>query len=539
MLVHSIFESISGEAGFFPQGIWCTFIRLQGCNLRCHWCFGIVPGRRIPRIIYSRKANKKLNEVRVGDKLMTFSQSTREIVETEVVGVFNREVDIWLRITIEGKQYFVTEEHPFFTTRGLIPANELRLGDQILHSSSCQKMSFQKKLVNPMKRKEVALKSAQNTDYKETGRAIRNSIKQKKSNGTYHASWEVLSKRRQNEVRKKISQANSGANNGNWRGGKQINCNLLKDKIKNQLITSCSICGEDFKHIKSKKSNGVGLDVHHRDGNRDNDLLNNLQIVCESCHYSLHQAGYNFWKSPRKDGKKLAVQNGYEVQQIKKIDRNKIPPSVRPKPLKVYNLQCSPHNSYIIDYMWVHNCDTPEAQARESDVAKEMSFEKIADQCHTKHILITGGEPLFRNQNELIELIMLLINKKHFIQIETNGSINLPGPYVPPKDKVFWVMDRKTLSSGMTGKMISVDQLKEQCEVNSVIFKYVISHELDLNWAISDMKRFPEQEKFIISPVDADGSKILWMKNKILRVSEELIDKIIFSIQMHKILNLS
>jgi 7-carboxy-7-deazaguanine synthase len=186
-----------------------------------------------------------------------------------------------------------------------------------------------------------------------------------------------------------------------------------------------------------------------------------------------------------------------------------------------------------------HWCDTPEAQARESDVAKEMSFEKIADQCLTKHILITGGEPLFRNQNELIELIMLLINKKHFIQIETNGSINLPGPYVPPKDKVFWVMDRKTLSSGMTGKMIPVDQLKEQCEVNSVIFKYVISHELDLNWAISDMKRFPEQEKFIISPVDADGSKILWMKDKILRVSEELIDKIIFSIQMHKILNLS
>ncbi len=36
--VHSIFESISGEAGFFPQGSWCTFIRLQGCNLRCSWC---------------------------------------------------------------------------------------------------------------------------------------------------------------------------------------------------------------------------------------------------------------------------------------------------------------------------------------------------------------------------------------------------------------------------------------------------------------------------------------------------------------------
>jgi len=38
LLVNEIFESISGEAGGFPQGSWCTFIRLQGCNLGCSWC---------------------------------------------------------------------------------------------------------------------------------------------------------------------------------------------------------------------------------------------------------------------------------------------------------------------------------------------------------------------------------------------------------------------------------------------------------------------------------------------------------------------
>jgi 7-carboxy-7-deazaguanine synthase len=36
--IHSIFESISGEVGFIPQGSWCTIVRLQGCNLRCKWC---------------------------------------------------------------------------------------------------------------------------------------------------------------------------------------------------------------------------------------------------------------------------------------------------------------------------------------------------------------------------------------------------------------------------------------------------------------------------------------------------------------------
>ncbi len=36
--VHSIFKSISGECGYFRQGSWVTFIRLDGCNLRCSYC---------------------------------------------------------------------------------------------------------------------------------------------------------------------------------------------------------------------------------------------------------------------------------------------------------------------------------------------------------------------------------------------------------------------------------------------------------------------------------------------------------------------
>lgn len=38
--INEIFQSISGEAGHpnFPQGTFCTFIRFQGCSLRCNWC---------------------------------------------------------------------------------------------------------------------------------------------------------------------------------------------------------------------------------------------------------------------------------------------------------------------------------------------------------------------------------------------------------------------------------------------------------------------------------------------------------------------
>lgn len=36
MLVTEIFKSIQGESSF--AGLPCTFVRLTGCNLRCHWC---------------------------------------------------------------------------------------------------------------------------------------------------------------------------------------------------------------------------------------------------------------------------------------------------------------------------------------------------------------------------------------------------------------------------------------------------------------------------------------------------------------------
>jgi len=38
MKINEIFRSIDGEVNKWGQGIWSTFIRTQGCNLRCSYC---------------------------------------------------------------------------------------------------------------------------------------------------------------------------------------------------------------------------------------------------------------------------------------------------------------------------------------------------------------------------------------------------------------------------------------------------------------------------------------------------------------------
>ena len=49
MVVTEIFKSIQGESTF--TGLPCIFVRLTGCNLRCHWCdtaYAFHGGKKLP-----------------------------------------------------------------------------------------------------------------------------------------------------------------------------------------------------------------------------------------------------------------------------------------------------------------------------------------------------------------------------------------------------------------------------------------------------------------------------------------------------------
>jgi 7-carboxy-7-deazaguanine synthase len=93
---------------------------------------------------------------------------------------------------------------------------------------------------------------------------------------------------------------------------------------------------------------------------------------------------------------------------------------------------------------------------------------------HTRHVLLTGGEPLL--QHNTPELVRLLTEQNYAVSIETHGEISIAP--VAPLARI--IMDIKTPSSGMCrwGFKQNLKHLKPNDEI-----KFVIASIEDYKWA--------------------------------------------------------
>jgi organic radical activating enzyme len=178
-----------------------------------------------------------------------------------------------------------------------------------------------------------------------------------------------------------------------------------------------------------------------------------------------------------------------------------------------------------------------------------MTPDEIFEHCHNKHILITGGEPLHQGRI-LSPLISRLLHSGKKVQIETNGSYPIPHPdwtAIPGYDQlpVYWVVDHKCPSSGMSSAMLPISDLVSQIHRarkhgDDVWIKWVITDERDLEF---DLARIGKMTRLVrvphlISPIDGKGEMVRNLVKSIREYDESLVEKITFSVQLHKIINM-
>lgn len=405
--VVSIWDTIQGEGPF--AGHPAVFVRLAGCNLQCPNCFGVDTKSRIPYLARSTGAKIRLDKVQEGEVVLTFDENL-SLAETIIQSVLSRKVAEWIEIVIDNKVYDVTPEHPFFTTRGLVEASSLKVGDDILEVRAGELIAFKKMGDrNPMKNPEVAARSTANTDYQAMGKKVSATIVGKMESGMYTPTFHLLSPEEQEEVRRKQSLAKRRNKNPNWTG-RNANWLDIQELIDNQEVQQqqCERCNK----------NNCRLLIHHSDGNHENDRPSNLMVWCHRCHNQEHQRGYNFWNGTRRDGKQLVkAHNGQKVQSVRR----------KKGTLTVRNVSCSPYPSFLANRMWVHNCDTDYTSRRVLmspihilDHVMILTSERMRTSRLAPLVVLTGGEPFRQNIAPLVNTLMKVGMN---VQVETNGTI--------------------------------------------------------------------------------------------------------------------
>lgn len=166
----------------------------------------------------------------------------------------------------------------------------------------------------------------------------------------------------------------------------------------------------------------------------------------------------------------------------------------------------------------------------------EMTIEQILEKVNKnyKRITLTGGEPLVHR--DCSDLVNRLIDMGCEVNIETNGAVDIVEflERVPNTDKLFFTIDYKLPSSGMTDRMIWDNFLNlRPCDV----IKFVVGSDADIQLTIGIVGRlkqfYKEMPHIFIGAVygmfEAQKLVDIMLKEKVLSDAR-------FQIQLHKVI---
>lgn len=167
----------------------------------------------------------------------------------------------------------------------------------------------------------------------------------------------------------------------------------------------------------------------------------------------------------------------------------------------------------------------------------EMTLEQILEEVSRRkniNVTITGGEPLIHNG--IKELICKLLSKGHYVNIETNGTVDTrPIRLYCGTDKLFFTVDYKSISSNMNSRMCH-NNFEGLCKQDVV--KFVVGTMMDLQDALEFIKKrgwleqFPNSPKIYFSPVFGQ----IEMADIVDFMKDENLQGVRLQVQLHKII---
>ena len=401
MIINEIFSSIDGEAR--RAGELATFIRTNGCNLKCSWCFAAGKDGKFPYVRLPDGSVKSLDKVESGDEIMTLD-NVGNLTITTVQETHRHQSSEYERLVFPTTALICTPEHPFWSDGRWVAAKDLAVGNNCIRVSDYEY-----------------------AEYQIIGAEGRTILEDYSTNAV--------------KLFDSLNKPNKGEQNGNYREDYPYrNFAKLKYLISKKYLT-CDAFGNNGKLV-----------VHHIDGNPENDAINNLAVITKHLHDKLHARGYNFGQTTKEKSKNVPVLShtrSYGIDYCHQLGH---------KEKTFINLTCSPYNTFLVDDIYVHNCDSKYTWGTEKGA--NMTVDEIVKKCeefNNYNVTFTGGEPLL--QKDADDLIWALW-KQFDISIETNGSVKWSDrSWFKDNWQNIWVCaDYKAKSSGEQDKMLPMEE---------------------------------------------------------------------------------
>tara|TARA_Y100000310_G_C20703501_1_gene832307 strand:+ start:314 stop:1027 length:714 start_codon:yes stop_codon:yes gene_type:complete len=142
-------------------------------------------------------------------------------------------------------------------------------------------------------------------------------------------------------------------------------------------------------------------------------------------------------------------------------------------------------------------CDTAHSlYTRKAFKFESMSAEKILDfidEVENPAVCLTGGEPMYRPDYELVPIVKQLNERKKFVTIETNGSIVKDILYDDDSKVDLWSLSPKLMSAKTVHWSEHTEEVTKYCERwdgENLQFKLVVGSEEDIVDCMSFLKEF-------------------------------------------------
>ena len=184
-------------------------------------------------------------------------------------------------------------------------------------------------------------------------------------------------------------------------------------------------------------------------------------------------------------------------------------------------------------------CDTPESlmKPKEKDDVSEIVFKTIelAKETGVTLVTLTGGDPLWNNEEELVELFTGLTNAGLSICVETSGTISWL-PYAKISSNIYWILDYKLFSAGVKNAdelFLDADHLHDLTDSDYI--KFVVADKSDMNECITAIKRIQDKTSAKICVGAFWGGKLSTFEIFERLKSENLLARTIINAQLHKL----